>query len=139
MLRFSFLALLFLLAMPAFAKPYPNPCNDLWSAVTDTLNNPGHYKIIAADDEQMKASFVVVGSLFPGTHFLSLKRKDNGCELQTRMAFTGTDEDYALRRRINHAVAKRKAAKPSPLAPSAPPSPAVGLEQKLLHSLQSRG
>ncbi len=128
MSRSPLLALLFLLAMPAFAKPYPLPCSDLWSAVTETLGSPGTYKIIAEDDEQMKASFIVVGSLYPGTHFASLKHKNNGCELQTRMAFTGNDEDYALRKRINHTIAKRKAAKPSPPAPSAPTGPAVGFE-----------
>ncbi len=128
MSKLSILALLFFLAVPAFAKSHPLPCNDLWSAVTDTLGNPGHYKIIAADDEHMKASFIVVGSLFPGTHYVSLKRKDNGCELQIKMAFTGNDDDYAIRTRIHRSIAKQKAAKPSPLAPSAPQSPVVGLE-----------
>ena len=126
MSRLSFVALLFLVVMPAFAKPYPLPCSDLWTVVTETLGNPGNYAIVAEDDEQMKASFIVVGSVYPGTHFLSLKHKNNGCELQTRMAFTGNDEDYALRKRINHAIAKRKATKPSPPAPSAPASPSIG-------------
>ena len=45
MSKLSILPLLFFLATPAFAKSHPLPCNDLWSAVTDTLGNPGHYKI----------------------------------------------------------------------------------------------
>ena len=55
--------LLLALATPAFAKPYPIPCSDLWSAVTDTLGNQGNYKIVATDYEEMKSSFIVVGAL----------------------------------------------------------------------------
>lgn len=122
--------MLFLLTLPAFAKPYPTSCNDLWNAVAETLGNPGYYQIIAVDDVQMKASFVVVGARFPGTHFVSLKAKEHGCELQTKMAFTGNDEDYVFRKRINHAFAKRNASKPpTPTpAPSAPSGPTVGFQ-----------
>jgi hypothetical protein len=84
-----FILLLFL-AAPAFAKPYPVPCSDLWSAVTDTLGNAGNYKIVATDSEEMKASFIVVGALFPGINALFLKPQGNGCELQIKMGFTET-------------------------------------------------
>jgi len=127
MSRSSLLSLAFLLAAPAFAKPYPLPCSDLWSAVTDALGNTGNYKIIAADDEQMKASFIVIGALYPGINALNLKPRDNGCDLQIRMGFTGNDDEGALRSRVNHAVAKRKAAKPAPPAPV--PAPAAGAGQ----------
>lgn len=119
MSKLTLLALLFVLATPAFAKPYLLPCNDLWSVVIETLRNQGNYKIVATDAEQMKASFIVVGALYPGINLMSLKPKDSGCELEIQMGFTGNDDEFALRNRVSHAVAKRKAAKPSP--PPAPP------------------
>lgn len=122
MSKLSILPLLILLAAPAFAKPYPLPCDALWRVLTDTLRNEANYKIVAADDEQMKASFIVVGALYPGINLVSLKPKDSGCALEIKMGFTGNDDEYALRNRVTHAVAKRKAAKPS----LPPPSPGVG-------------
>lgn len=119
MSRFSFLFFLLVLAPQAFAKPYPLPCSDLWSAVTDTLGNAGNYKIVANDNGQMKASFIVVGALYPGVNALLLKPRDNGCELQIRMSFTGNDDETALRGRVNRALSKRKAARPAPPVPSA--------------------
>lgn len=119
MSRLLSLFLLFVLATPAFAKPFPLPCSELWGAVTDTLGNPGNYAINSFDDSQMKASFIVVGSLFPAVNSLFLKSKGNGCELEIRMGFTGNDDGTALRSRVRRAVAKRMAAKPTPPAPAA--------------------
>jgi hypothetical protein len=82
------LSLVFVLATPAFAKPYPLSCSDLWGTVTDVLGNQGNYKIVTTDQENMKASFIVVGALFPGVNALNLKPKDNGCELKIQMGFT---------------------------------------------------
>jgi hypothetical protein len=113
MFRPAVFCLLLVLAMPsALAKPFPMPCSDLWSAVTDTLGDAGNYKIVAIDDEQMRVSFLVVGALYPAGNVVSLKAKGNGCELQIKMGFTGNnDDDWALWRRINRAVAKQNAAK----------------------------
>jgi hypothetical protein len=108
--------LLLVLTTPAFAKHHPIPCSDLWSAVTDTLGNAGNYKIVATDYEQRKASFIVVGALYPGINALFLKPQDNGCELQIKMGFTGNDDESTLRGRVNRALAKLRAAKPSPAA-----------------------
>jgi len=110
MFRLLPLSLLIVLAAPAFAKPYPLPCSELWSAVADTLDNPGNYTIVAIDKEQMKASFVVVGALYPVSNAVFLKPKGNGCDLETRMGFTGNDDGGTFRSRVNRAVAKRKAA-----------------------------
>jgi hypothetical protein len=112
MSRLSLLFLFLALAAPVFAKPYPIPCSELWSAVTDTLGDQGNYTILAADNVMMKASFIVVGSVFPADNTVFLKPKGNGCELELRMGFTGNDDDYALRSRVKRAVARRKAAKP---------------------------
>ena len=119
MSRLWFLSLLFLLAAPALAKPDPLSCGDLWSAVMETLGNKGNYIILASDSERMRASFLVVGSLFPAVNVLSLKAKDQGCDLLVRMGFTGNDDEFALRRRVRRAVSKRKQAKPAPLASAA--------------------
>ena len=52
---------LFALTIPAFAKSHnekqPVSCDDLWTAVTDTLGNPGNYRVVARDNEEMKANF----------------------------------------------------------------------------------
>ena len=114
--------LLLALATPAFAKPYPIPCSDLWSAVTDTLGNQGNYKIVATDYEEMKSSFIVVGALYPAVNALFLKPQGNGCGLQVKRGFTGNDDESALRGRVNRALAKRTAA-----IPSAPAKPAGNL------------
>ena len=113
MSRFSLLSLFLLLPAPAFAKPYPLPCREVWSAVTDTLGNMGNYRIIGTDNEQMRASFIVFGALYPGVHAVFLKPKGNGCELEVKMGFTGNDDEGALRNRVNRTL-KRKATKPAP-------------------------
>ena len=104
--------LLFILTTPAFAKRTPPPCSDLWSALTDTLGNKHNYEILASDSDHLKASFVVVGSLFPGTHAAFVKRRLNGCVLEVHMNFTGNDDEYALRGRVERALAQRRKAKP---------------------------
>ena len=119
MSRFWVLPLLFAFAVPAFPKSNPLPCSELWSAVTDTLGNQGNYKVIAINDERRKASFIVVGALYPGINAVFLKPKGNGCELEVRMSFTGNDDEGALRSRVRRTIAKRKLALPSLLAPPA--------------------
>jgi hypothetical protein len=121
--RFAVVLLLLDLVTPAFAKPYPVPCNDLWSTVSDTLGDARNYKIVATDDDEMKASFIVVGALYPGVNAVFLKSRDNGCDLNVKMGFTGSDDEGALRSRVHHALAKRKAAKPSQ------PSPTTGASE----------
>jgi hypothetical protein len=114
MSRLKILPLFLVLSASAFAKPNPIPCSDLWSALTDTLSNPGNYSILATNDEQMKASFIVVGSLYPAKGVVSLQPKKEGCELQINMGFTGNNGDeFTFRKRVNRALTKRKAALPS--------------------------
>ena len=111
------LTLLLPLAVPALAKPhngtYPTPCSDLWPAVTNTLGNAGNYKIIAADSDNMKASFVVVGALYPAINAVFLNPKNNGCALKVHMGFTGNDDEGAFRNRVDHAFSKLRAAQPA--------------------------
>jgi hypothetical protein len=110
--------LLFALTTPAFAKHSPPSCGDLWSALTDTLRNERNYTILASDTDHMRASFVVVGSLFPATHAAFVKPRPNGCSLEINMHFTGNDDESALRVRVDHALAKRRKTKPSLTAAS---------------------
>jgi len=109
---------LLVLATTAFAKPYPLPCSDLWSAVTDTLGNERNYTILSSDNIRMKAYFIVIGSSFPATHTAYVKARPKGCELEVRMGFTGLDDEGFLRSRVNRAFVKRRSAKPTPPASS---------------------
>jgi hypothetical protein len=93
---------------------YPMSCGNLWSAVTDTLGDPGHYEILASNSVDMKAYFVIVGALYPGTQTVYLKPRDNRCELNLHIGFTGIDEEYAFRRRVSRSLAKLNAAKSAP-------------------------
>lgn len=113
MARSPVFILLLVLATPAFAKHYPPPCGDLWGALTSTLGNQRNYKILASDSDRMKAVFVVVGSLFPATHAAFVKPRPNGCVLEINMNFTGNDDEYALRGRVDRVLAQQRKAKPS--------------------------
>jgi hypothetical protein len=124
MSRFSLVSLFIALAVPAFAKPFPLPCNDVWAAVKDTLQNTDNYRIVAMNSDQLRASFIVYGALYPGVHAVFLKPRGNGCDMEVKMGFTGNDDEGALRNRVNHALAKRRAAKPP-----APPGPTTGASE----------
>jgi hypothetical protein len=126
MSRLSLLPLLLVLGAPAFAKPHPIPCDDLWSAVSETLGNQGNYTILVSAESQRKASFIVVGSLYPAVGVVSLKPEQDGCELEIRIGFTGNDDGYTLRSRVNRALSKRRAAKVVKASPPAPTSGAGG-------------
>jgi hypothetical protein len=82
----------------------------------------GNYRIVAMDNEQMRASFIVFGALYPGVHAVFLKQRSKGCELEVKMGFTGNDDEGALRNRVHRLLAKRKAANPAPPAFSTQPS-----------------
>jgi hypothetical protein len=113
---FAFLFLLVLTA-PAFAKPRPS-CGELWSALTETLSKQDDYRIVATDSERMRASFVIVGSQVPGVHAAFLIPRATGCEMEVKINFTGIDDEFALRERVHHVLAKRRIVKPSSPAAS---------------------
>jgi len=117
MVRFLLLPLLFSLAVSGVAKPHnekqPIPCSDLWTAVNETLGDAGNYKIVAMDNDQMKANFIVVGARFAQMNLVELKPRESGCELQLRIGFTGADDEGAFRNRVSRALKKLNAAKAS--------------------------
>ena len=113
----SFLALV--VAVPALAKPsdvYPVPCNDLWSAVKDTLNNPGNYGVLSMNDLALKASFTVVGNLAPYTDKISLSANGGGCAMQSTFLELGNDNSdwRQFHHRLQKSLAKLQASKPNP-------------------------
>lgn len=122
MTRSLFFILLCALALPSFAKPpadkHPTSCEELWPAVTQTLGDLGNYKVIALDNEQMKANFIIVGALFSQMDLVELKPRNGGCDLQLKIGFTGNDDEAAFRKRVNRALKKLYAAKP-PAHPNA--------------------
>jgi hypothetical protein len=111
------LVLLLALSVPAYAKHKqkkpPIPCSDLWTAVSETLGNTDNYRIVAIDNEHKKANFTVVGALFPKMGLVWLKPGKSGCELRLKIGFTGADEDFALRTRVNRVLKKLEADKAS--------------------------
>ena len=115
MARSWLLILLFALAVPASPKPHkekqPVTCGDLWTAVRETLAHPGDYTVVALDNEDMRANFVVVGARYPQTNLVQLKPRNSGCDLQLRIGFTGIDDEGAFRNRVSRALKKLNAAK----------------------------
>jgi hypothetical protein len=117
MARYPFWALLLILAVPAFARSHqskpPIPCSDVWNAVTVTLADSSNYTLIATDSSQLKAVFSVFGARYPQINSVRLKPRNGSCELQIRMGFTGCDDEWAFRRRVNRSLSKLEAAKPT--------------------------
>lgn len=116
MARSLLLILLFALTVAAYAKPrHEKPaisCTDLWPAVTETLADASNYKIMAQNNEAMRANFIVVGALFPNANTVQLKPRDAaGCELQLRIGFTGADDEAAFRTRVKRTLRKLDAAR----------------------------
>jgi hypothetical protein len=91
------LAAVFLLisSLPAYSKPrgvYPVSCDTLWAAVRDTLyGNPRDYGIQLMNNEQWRASFIVIGNLTVFTNHVALKTADNGCLMKTTIIEIGPD------------------------------------------------
>lgn len=114
MARYRLLFVLLIFAVPAFAKSHksksPILCSELWNAVTQTLKNPNDYTLIATNGSQMKAVFSVFGARFPQIDSVRLKSRKGSCELQIRMGFTGSDDEWALRRRVKRALDKLEVA-----------------------------
>jgi hypothetical protein len=113
---------LLIFTMPAWGKirqVYPVPCDDLWTAVKDTLGNQSNYGIVYMDEYRQKASFTVVGALIMYTHRLQLTANGSGCTLNANILQEGADDtDWRqFRKRLGKSLAKMQAAKPKPPVP----------------------
>jgi hypothetical protein len=120
MKRFAVVALLlFLVAMPSFCKThkekYSVSCSVLWPAVKDAIRNSGKYGILAIDNTEMTASFVIGGSL-GGKRINSvvLNAKGDTCEMQIQTAYSGLAHNDAgdFKKRVDESLAKQQAAQP---------------------------
>jgi len=122
---FSVLLALFV-AVPAYAKSkrdvYPMPCDVLWSAVKNTLENPKDYGLLAVNDLTLRASFMVVGNLVRYTDRVALSEEDGSCRMDLRMLQVGPDnsDERGFRHRLKRSLAKvqtlksRSAGEPQP-------------------------
>jgi hypothetical protein len=127
-LHFAALLAVFLIAAPAFGKSHNDAhgltCDELWSAVKDTLGNQGNYIISSMSEENQTARFVIVGTPQHMTNSVALVAKSKGCQMKISAPFDGLgiDEDGVFRNRVAHVLSKRKAAaqvKPAePVKPS---------------------
>ena len=125
MFRFLVTSFLMLVAVtPALAKPrdfYSVPCNDLWAAVTDTLENPGNYAVMMMNDRLQRTSFFVIGDLVEYTDKVALVTRDGGCLMKADFVELGPDNpDFRqFRHRVERSLAKMQAEKPKPAAAEA--------------------
>ena len=112
--------LLLLVAVPSFCKThtdtYPMPCSALWPAVKDAVRNSGKYGILAIDNTEMTASFVIGGTL-GGKRINSVVLNGKGatCEMQVQTAYSGlAHNDYGdFKKRVDESLVKLKATPPA--------------------------
>ena len=113
-------------ALPAFAMTYKTaysvPCEQLWSAVKDTLNNAENYTVDSSDDAQMSAAYQVKhavhanvsGAILQRTNHVKLVTKGTGCELQVGSNYSGWEHNDRgdFKQRVDDSLAKLQGAKP---------------------------
>jgi hypothetical protein len=118
-----------IVAAPAYAKSkpdvFPVPCNVLWSAVKNTLENPKDYGLLAVNDLTMRASFMVVGNLVRYSDRVALTEEGGGCRMDLRMLQVGPDnsDTRGFRHRLKRSLAIVEKAKSGSAGESQPPSP----------------
>jgi hypothetical protein len=124
-----------IVALPAFGKTYkstyPDPCNEVWSAVADTLSNPTNYNVTEKDDAKMTASYDVKhsahvnisGALLQRKNHVTLVSKGTGCEMQVVSNYSGWEHNDQgdFKTRVDESLAKLKGATPTASAKQADP------------------
>ena len=130
MKRFAVVVLMLLIvAGSSFAKThkemYSMSCGALWPAVKDTLRNSGKYGILAIDNSELTASFVIGGTL-SGKRINSVvlnAKGDSSCEMQVQTAFSGivNNDEGDFKKRVDESLAKQQPSQPA--APANPESP----------------
>jgi hypothetical protein len=134
--KFVALALLsFCLALPAHGKTYkstyPIACGDLWGAVKDTLNNQDNYAQVKINDEGLTADYQpkhsvhvdITGTLMQRMNHVTLIPKGTGCEMHVVSNWSGWghEDQGDFKKRVDDALAKRKAQPPAqPAEPTTP-------------------
>ena len=135
--KFAVLAsLLLFFALPAFGWTYKSTysvsCSDLWPAVKDTLGNADNYSVVESDDAKMTASYHVKhavhanvsGAVLQRTNKVALVTKSSGCEMHVVSNYSGWEHDDKgdFKKRVDEALARLKAAKPSEPSSTEPPA-----------------
>lgn len=129
MRRIFAVLLALLVVVPAYAKPkrdvFPMPCDVLWSAVKNTLENPKDYGLLAVNDLTLRASFMVVGNLVRYTDRVALIEEGGGCRMDLRMLQVGPDnsDERGFRHRLKRSLAKVERAKSGASGESQPAAP----------------
>jgi len=128
MMKSAVVALISLIvALPAFGKTYkstyPDPCSQVWSAVTDTLSNADNYTVTGKDDAKMTADYDpkhaahvnVSGALLQRKNHVTLISKGTGCEMQVVSNYSGWEHNDQgdFKTRVDQSLTKVKAASPS--------------------------
>lgn len=126
-LRIGLVALfLTFVVLPGSAKTYKStysvPCNEVWSAVKDTLSDPENYTVTENDDAKMHASYDVKhsahvnisGTLLQRTNHVTLVPKGNGCEMQVVSNYSGWEhhDQGDFKTRVDESLLKLQAPKP---------------------------
>ena len=115
------------LTLQAFGMTYKStysvPCNELWSAVKDTLSNPESYTVKENDDAKMHASYDVKhsahvnisGARMQRTNKVTLLPKGTGCEMQVVANYSGWEHNDQgdFKKRVDDALLKLQAPKPA--------------------------
>jgi hypothetical protein len=137
--RLLFVALLSLaLALPAFGagsktykNTYPVPCSEVWGAAKVALGNPDNYKDVQSDEEKMTAIYNVkhsihvsiTGAVNQGKNSVALSPVGTTCEMSVVSMFSGFshNDQGDFKKRVDEALAKPKADKPSETTKPADP------------------
>jgi hypothetical protein len=105
------------------------PCESLWAAVRNTLENRKDYGVLTENDLSLRASFIVVGNLVQYTNRIALTEQESGCRMDLRMLQVGSDnsDERGFRKRLKKELAKLEAVKPNS---SGDPRPAALMGQQ---------
>lgn len=92
---------------------YPVSCDDLWSAIKDTVRNPNNYGLSSLNDLDLRASFVVIGDSFHYTDRVSLIEKNGGCQMKTDIGDIGAENTNfrQFRTRVQRSLGRMQSAK----------------------------
>lgn len=122
--------ILLIVAIPAFGKTYkstyPDPCSQVWSAVTDTLSNADNYTVTGKDDAKMTADYDpkhaahvnVSGALLQRKNHVTLVSQGTGCQMQVVSNYSGWEHNDQgdFKTRVDQSLAKLKGAAPAEAA-----------------------
>jgi hypothetical protein len=138
--KLVFVALLSVaLALPAFGAgsktyktTYPVACSEVWGAVKVALSNPDNYKDVQSNEDKMTADYNVkhsihwsiIGAVNQGKNQVTLLPVGTTCEMSVVSMYSGLshNDQGDFKKRVDEALAKPKADKPSEATKPADPT-----------------